>query len=289
MSYKIFTTAHDRVISGQDIPVDFVLDEKVSQGFDANIAEKHGEMAEIVVPDDLDEPVTLLIDCSGSTKGRLIVRQAAAVRAFGDAMTLAGKPFRVLGHTTSMWKGGQSIQEWRDQGRARDPGRLNDLLHIVFHDVDGDWSSDRDTLLKTVFKSGVLKENIDGEALAWAAEIAPEGRIVYMTDGVPMDDATMAYNAEGYLANHRNEVVEQLLNAGRELVTILEITRHEAERFTVRSQRQLQEFSAGYVEGAALIGVETVTPHKILSAISTAAFTPIEDLRPSADAASPGM
>lgn len=291
MSYKVFTKEHDRVEHARDLKTRFfhdALDLDKIENWEKQKVSSRGGFTPLNISSEDDEIITLLIDCSGSMRGDAAMSQAFAVRAFGDAMTAAGRSFRVLGHTTNDWKGGQPRKEWLAGGRKQNPGRLNALLHVIFHDVGEDWQDNKDGLLLAVGQNGFLKENIDGDALQWAAEMAPTGKIVYLTDGAPIDDSTLSVNRDSYLQEHCNEVVEKLLVSGRELVTVLEVGHYDRDATPQHIEQMTQSFKAKYVEEAPLLSASTYTPDNILQAIATAAFTPYDDLKPQTTP-TPGM
>jgi len=138
-------------------------------------------------------------------RGHNIYNTAFALRAAGDALHEAGRPFEILAFTTRLWKGGNSRQDWLDQGRQQQPGRLNDLLHIVVKAMDEPWEDTRQNMTY-LLSEGLLKENIDGEALAWArTRIQERGQgdvLIPVSDGVPLDDSTLTVNHMEYLKDH---------------------------------------------------------------------------------------
>lgn len=155
-------------------------------------------------------PVTLLLDCSGSMRGTLIFRMTAVLMALGDRMDAIGQPFEILGFTTKHWKGGQSRKDWIADGRPMTPGRLADLRHMVIKSLDTPWTDARNTPL-VLLKEGLLKENIDGEALLWARSRMPDnGRLVFISDGAPIDDSTLSVNPATILEQHLNAVMADI-------------------------------------------------------------------------------
>lgn len=158
--------------------------------------------------------VSLLIDNSGSMRGRPILTAALAADVLALTLERCGVPCEILGFTTRTWKGGQSRVEWIAAGRPLHPGRLNDLAHIVYKDAATPWRRAR-TALALATKDGVLKENIDGEALLWASSRLmqrPEPRkiLIVISDGAPVDDSTLAANDSYYLERHLHSVVHRL-------------------------------------------------------------------------------
>ena len=158
-----------------------------------------------------DTTVTLLLDNSGSMRGRPITVAAICADVLARTLERCGVTVEVLGFTTKGWKGGQSREKWVAEGRPRGPGRLNDLRHIVYKPASAPWRRTRDNL-GLMLKEGLLKENIDGEALMWAHDrllARPEARRILMviSDGAPVDDATSSANGGAYLERHLREVI----------------------------------------------------------------------------------
>jgi len=155
--------------------------------------------------------VTMLIDCSGSMRGTPIATAAGCADLLASVFELCRVRFEILGFSTREWQGGRSRQQWLLDGRPRSPGRLTDLEHIVFKDGDLGWRRTRPRLL-AMLDEGLLKENVDGEALLWAFErlrrrSEPRRLLVVISDGAPRDDSTAAVNDPGYLERHLREVI----------------------------------------------------------------------------------
>jgi cobaltochelatase CobT len=158
-----------------------------------------------------DTIVTLLIDNSGSMRGRPISVAAMSADILARTLERCGVKVEILGFTTRAWKGGQSRERWVSDGRPRLPGRLNDLRHIVYKSADQPWRRVRRNL-GLMLREGLLKENIDGEALLWAHHrliARPEHRRVLMviSDGAPVDDATLSANPGNFLERHLRDVI----------------------------------------------------------------------------------
>ncbi|MEN8894969.1 MAG: cobaltochelatase subunit CobT [Yoonia sp.] len=158
-----------------------------------------------------DTVVTLLLDNSGSMRGRPISIAAICADVMARTLERCSVKVEILGFTTKAWKGGQSRESWLAAGRSVTPGRLNDLRHIVYKSADAPWRRTRDNL-GLMMKEGLLKENIDGEALEWAhRRIAnrSEQRKVLMviSDGAPVDDSTLSVNPTNYLEKHLRDVI----------------------------------------------------------------------------------
>ncbi len=161
-----------------------------------------------------DTVVTLLIDNSGSMRGRPISIAAICADILARTLERCAVKVEVLGFTTRTWKGGQARDQWLQAGRPAAPGRLNDLRHIVYKQADAPMRRTRDNL-GLMMKEGLLKENIDGEALEWAhrrLERRPEQRRIMMviSDGAPVDDSTLSVNASNYLEKHLRDVIAMI-------------------------------------------------------------------------------
>ncbi len=163
-----------------------------------------------------DTVVTLLLDNSGSMRGRPIVIAAMCADILARTLERCGVKVEILGFTTRAWKGGRSREEWLKAGRPEGPGRLNDLRHIVYKPADAPYRRAR-ARLGLMMKEGLLKENIDGEALAWAwrrLACRTEQRRILMviSDGAPVDDSTLSVNPGGYLDRHLRETIAEIEN-----------------------------------------------------------------------------
>jgi cobaltochelatase CobT len=161
-----------------------------------------------------DTVVTLLIDNSGSMRGRPITIAAVTADLLARTLERCGVKVEILGFTTSQWKGGQARRLWAESGKPPAPGRLNDLRHIVYKAADMPWRRARRNL-GLMLREGILKENIDGEALAWAHSrlvSRPEQRLILMviSDGAPVDDSTLSVNPGNYLEQHLREVIQSI-------------------------------------------------------------------------------
>jgi cobaltochelatase CobT len=161
-----------------------------------------------------DTVVTLLIDNSGSMRGRPITIAAICADIMARTLERCGVKVEILGFTTRAWKGGQAREKWIADHRPAKPGRLNDLRHVVYKSADAPWRRAR-TSLGLMMKEGLLKENIDGEALMWAHSRLlgrPEARRILMviSDGAPVDDTTSSANGGAYLERHLREVIHYI-------------------------------------------------------------------------------
>jgi cobaltochelatase CobT len=161
-----------------------------------------------------DTCVSLLIDNSGSMRGRPITVAAMCGDILARTLERCAVKVEVLGFTTRAWKGGQSREKWVADGKPRNPGRLNDLRHIIYKAADAPWRRARKNL-GLMLREGLLKENIDGEALQWAYRrltSRPERRRILMviSDGAPVDDSTLSVNPGNYLERHLREVIREI-------------------------------------------------------------------------------
>lgn len=161
-----------------------------------------------------DTVVTLLLDNSGSMRGRPIMVAACCADILARTLERCGVKVEILGFTTRAWKGGQSREDWLAAGKPATPGRLNDLRHIIYKTADAPWRRAR-RALALMMREGLLKENIDGEALAWAHArlmARPEQRRILMmiSDGAPVDDSTLSVNSGSYLEQHLRKVIEEI-------------------------------------------------------------------------------
>ena len=158
--------------------------------------------------------VSLLLDNSGSMRGKPIITSAITTEIITKVLEKCNVNVEILGFTTREWKGGNSKKKWENQGKPSLPGRLNDLLHIIYKDADCRWSNCKKNL-GLVLKEGLLKENIDGEALTWAysrLNLRKEKKkiLIVISDGAPVDDSTLSTNAPDILDNHLKDVVNQI-------------------------------------------------------------------------------
>ncbi|WP_112943787.1 MULTISPECIES: cobaltochelatase subunit CobT [unclassified Rhizobium] len=161
-----------------------------------------------------DTVVTLLIDNSGSMRGRPITVAATCADILARTLERCGVKVEILGFTTKAWKGGQAREQWLANGKPQTPGRLNDLRHIIYKSADAPWRRSR-TNLGLMMREGLLKENIDGEALMWAHDRLIARReqrkiLMMISDGAPVDDSTLSVNPGNYLERHLRAVIERI-------------------------------------------------------------------------------
>ncbi|MEG3152217.1 cobaltochelatase subunit CobT [Sphingomonas sp. ZT3P38] len=194
-----------------------------------------------------DTVVTLLIDNSGSMRGRPISIAAISADILARTLERCGVKTEILGFTTRAWKGGQSRETWLAAGRPPQPGRLNDIRHIVYKKADEPWRRARASL-GLMMREGLLKENIDGEALLWAHSrliSRPEERKIMMviSDGAPVDDSTLSVNSGSYLERHLRQVINWIeTKSPVELAAIgigHDVTRYYARAVTIMDAEQL--------------------------------------------------
>jgi cobaltochelatase CobT len=194
-----------------------------------------------------DTVVTLLLDNSGSMRGRPISIAAICADVMARTLERCSVKVEILGFTTKAWKGGQSREKWLADGRPVTPGRLNDLRHIIYKSADAPWRRTRPNL-GLMMKEGLLKENIDGEALEWAHRRVvnrPEQRKVLMviSDGAPVDDSTLSVNPANYLEKHLRDVIAMVeKRKAVELVAIgigHDVTRYYERAVTITDVEQL--------------------------------------------------
>jgi cobaltochelatase CobT len=194
-----------------------------------------------------DTVVTMLIDSSGSMRGRSITIAAMCADILGRTLERCSVRVEILGFTTRAWRGGQSREQWIAQGKPSNPGRLNDLRHIIYKAADDTWQRNRRNL-GLMMREELLKENIDGEALIWAHNrlvTRPEERKVLMviSDGLPVDNSTLLVNPSNYLEQHLKYAIDMIQTRSPvELVAIgigHDVTHHYARAVTITDAEQL--------------------------------------------------
>ncbi|TAK47470.1 MAG: cobaltochelatase subunit CobT [Xanthobacteraceae bacterium] len=194
-----------------------------------------------------DTVVTLLLDNSGSMRGRPITVAATCADILARTLERCGVKSEILGFTTRAWKGGQSREAWLAAGKPAGPGRLNDLRHIIYKAADAPWRRARKNL-GLMMREGLLKENIDGEALDWAYRrllARPEQRKILMmiSDGAPVDDSTLSVNPGNYLERHLRHIIEEIeTRSPVELIAIgigHDVTRYYSRAVTIVDAEEL--------------------------------------------------
>jgi cobaltochelatase CobT len=194
-----------------------------------------------------DTVVTMLLDNSGSMRGRPIMVAACCADILARTLERCGVKVEILGFTTRAWKGGQAREAWLAAGKPANPGRLNDLRHIIYKPADAPWRRAKRSLA-LMMREGLLKENIDGEALAWAhrrLQVRPERRRILMmiSDGAPVDDSTLSVNTGSYLELHLRQVIEEIeTRSSVELIAIgigHDVTRYYRRAVTITDPSEL--------------------------------------------------
>lgn len=228
--YSIFTTAFDVEVTGEALSRELsslerkTLNEQV-EAFERATEKYRTETslnslahidAVLMRDPNIGETtvVSLVVDHSGSLKGQRAIIACLAVQMVADFLSRLGVRYEILGFTTAAWKGGKARQLWNQKGRPRNPGRLNDLLHILYRETSNTnpgapWS------VYNMLRSDILKENIDGEAVFWAAERlknldAEHNVVIVISDGAPVDDSTLNENRPDFLWRHLEAVVSDL-------------------------------------------------------------------------------
>lgn len=224
LDYYAFTRKFDEVVSAADLADEAELDRlygyltriseerKDERRWLRGIDELNSIVAKLAAP--LSLSVTILLDLSGSMRGRPISFVAVTAAEFIKALDRWGIRCELLGYTTRAWKGGQSREAWLAAGKPANPGRLNDLRHVIFKAFDESTSAALPNLGLLV-REGLLKENIDGEALLWAyarlkAETTQRKHILVLSDGAPVDDSTISVNPGDFLERHLKSVLSWL-------------------------------------------------------------------------------
>ncbi len=185
-----------------------------------------------------DTVVTLLLDNSGSMRGRPITVAATCADILARTLERCGVKVEILGFTTRAWKGGQAREKWLGAGKPTNPGRLNDLRHIIYKSADEPWRRARKNL-GLMMREGLLKENIDGEALIWAhnrllARQEQRRILMVISDGAPVDDSTLSVNSGNYLERHLRQVIADI--EGRSPVELIAVgIGHDVTRYYKRA------------------------------------------------------
>ncbi len=193
--------------------------------------------------------VSLLLDNSGSMRGKPIVTSAMTAEIITKTLEKCRVNVEILGFTTKEWKGGKSKKLWEKNKRIINPGRLNDLLHIVYKDADNPWNQTK-LNLGLVLKDGLLKENIDGEALIWASSRLKKRTekkkiLIVISDGAPVDDATLSSNNSNILDNHLREVVTEIEK--KKIIDLIaigighDVSKYYSRAFTIDDVEKLGE------------------------------------------------
>jgi cobaltochelatase CobT len=214
-----------------------------------------------------DTVVTLLIDNSGSMRGRPITVAATCADILARTLERCGVKVEILGFTTRAWKGGQSREAWLHENKPASPGRLNDLRHIIYKSADAPWRRSRKHL-GLMMREGLLKENIDGESLDWAhkrlvARTEQRRILMMISDGAPVDDSTLSVNPGNYLEKHLRRVIEEIET--RSPVELIAIgIGHDVARYYRRAVTivDAEELGGAMTEKLAELFEETATPER---------------------------
>ena len=194
-----------------------------------------------------DTIVSILVDSSGSMRGRSMTTAAICADIIGSTLDRCNIKTEILGFTTKHWKGGDSRKLWLEQGKIPNPGRLNDLRHIIFKPADQAWRRGRKNL-GLMLREGLLKENVDGEALMWAQNRLskrPEQRKILMviSDGAPVDDSTLSTNSTNYLDTHLRAVIKKVESSSETEVIAIgighDVTRYYKKAVTIHRAEEL--------------------------------------------------
>lgn len=227
--YQVYTRDYDLEINADDL--DAVLaslpDGRRAESFPATdpgplydleneLAAKRARIAASRPQEAADAIVSLLIDHSGSMRGQPILFAARAALVASDLLDSLGAKQEVLGFTTSRWKGGQSREKWLNDSKPAYPGRLNDLLHVVYCSAGEKVSAQR---CADMLRPDLIKENIDGEAIEWAVSRLRQRDerqkcLIVLSDGAPVDDSTLQENGDRYLVEHLRQVTSEIEQAG---------------------------------------------------------------------------
>jgi len=259
--YRAFTTEFDRIVRSEDLdqvlgPLsreDAAILDMAWQTFELSLTSLRTEWTLVgiqiasqlamQIPRSVRESiaVSLLVDHSGSMRGQSILMAAAALDTAQDFLRNLGCKVEVLGYTTTSWKGGDARKRWQALGSPPHPGRLCDLLHIVYRSAEDMRVSSLGYRLKSMLRPDLLKENVDGEALQWASgrllhAAEPHKFLLVLTDGVPMDDSTFASNGPDFLIRHLEKVILDLEIDGRVSVMAINLG-HQAMDFYKNSRR----------------------------------------------------
>jgi cobaltochelatase CobT len=274
--YKVYQRAYDEEVPAESLAREHdllrrrrLLDAHLDKAF-AGAGERIARLLDQGVPASARSTtvVAVLLDNSGSMRGPPGDPQSDIVRASGDcgpssaimltacatdllvqALERCGIKVEVLGFTTIAWKGGRSRQDWISNGRPPDPGRLNDLRHIVYKAADATGPAARRNL-GVMLDASLLKENIDGEALAWASSrllARPEPRriLLVISDGAPIDDSTLSVNPATYLEQHLCHVIDEIeTRSSIELIAIgigFDVTCYYRRAVTIRNPADLAD------------------------------------------------
>ena len=204
-----------------------------------------------------DTIVTLLIDNSGSMRGRPITIAAICADILSRTLERCSVKVEILGFTTKNWKGGRSREEWNKKGKVKNPGRLNDLRHIIYKSADTHWRQSKKNL-GLMLKEGLLKENIDGEAITWAFNRLKKRKeerkiLMVISDGAPVDDSTLSVNSGDFLEKHLKKIVKFIENSSEiEILAIgigHDVSRYYQKAIKITDVQELGDVMIGQLSG----------------------------------------
>ncbi|MBA33391.1 MAG: cobalamin biosynthesis protein CobT [Candidatus Pelagibacter sp.] len=204
-----------------------------------------------------DTVVTLLIDNSGSMRGRPITIAALCADILSRTLERCSVKVEILGFTTKNWKGGKSREDWNKNGKLKNPGRLNDLRHIIYKSADTHWRQSKKNL-GLMLKEGLLKENIDGEAITWAFNRLKKRKeerkiLMVISDGAPVDDSTLSVNSGDFLEKHLKKVVKFIENkSDTEILAIgigHDVSRYYDKAIKITDVQELGDVMVGQLSG----------------------------------------
>ena len=204
-----------------------------------------------------DTVVTLLIDNSGSMRGRPITIAALCADILSRTLERCSVKVEILGFTTKNWKGGKSREEWNNNSKPKNPGRLNDLRHIIYKSADTHWRQSKKNL-GLMLKEGLLKENIDGEAISWAFNRLKKRKeerkiLMVISDGAPVDDSTLSVNSGDFLEKHLKKIVKYIENKSDiEILAIgigHDVSRYYSKAIKITDVQELGDVMIGQLSG----------------------------------------
>ena len=204
-----------------------------------------------------DTIVTLLIDNSGSMRGRPITIAALCADILSRTLERCDVKVEILGFTTKNWKGGKSREEWNKNNKPKNPGRLNDLRHIIYKSADTHWRQSKKNL-GLMLKEGILKENIDGEAISWAFNRLKKRKeerkiLMVISDGAPVDDSTLSVNSGDFLEKHLKKIVKNIENKSDiEILAIgigHDVSRYYKKAIKITDVQELGDVMIGQLSG----------------------------------------
>jgi cobaltochelatase CobT len=204
-----------------------------------------------------DTVVTLLIDNSGSMRGRPITIAALCADILSRTLERCSVKVEILGFTTKNWKGGKNREEWNKNNKPKNPGRLNDLRHIIYKSADTHWRQSKKNL-GLMLKEGLLKENIDGEAISWAFNRLRKRKeerkiLMVISDGAPVDDSTLSVNSGDFLEKHLKKIVKYIENkTDTEILAIgigHDVSRYYSKAIKITDVQELGDVMIGQLSG----------------------------------------